>query len=412
MTGTRPSHRVTVTLLLTTSLAFGVISCSNNSTDNGTGPARSTLGTRPGSTTPPGSQPTGTEPMAQPAPTNALELRETLTLELNERVILLAAATDAIVSARTDEAKAIRAQVEASTRRYADTVESWPVTSHGTQVPSAAGGGVVDAVLQYAENVASGKTTGTNPVTPEAGTTIAGFTAAEVMSLQSMVTAQKAQDWTKANAALTDALAANPAIVAGLMGTGLPTENGPTGSSTSKAADLTIALNSLLQQHIAFAGLATNNALGGRTDEFKASVDLLTANTQSLSDAIGSVFGKEAGDGFNKTWTKHIGFFVDYATGVGGDPAKKAKAAADLAAYPKELARFLHAALDALPQATLEDLVTRHIVGLEAVIDAEGSKDWDGTYTKMVMGMTHMRAIGDPIAGAIVKQLPDKFPTT
>jgi len=99
----------------------------------------------------------------------------------------------------------------------------------------------------------------------------------------------------------------------------------------SPAADLRIKLDLALGEHIILASKATGAALGGRDEEFAAYGDLLNKNGTDLGDMIGAAFGPEAADAFNKIWSAHNGFFVDYTVGVAKkDQAMQDKAVKDL----------------------------------------------------------------------------------
>jgi hypothetical protein len=181
-------------------------------------------------------------------------------------------------------------------------------------------------------------------------------------------------------------------------------------TSAGKAADLRRALNVLLSEHVFFATNATAAALGGRDAEFAAAAWALDANSIELSQAIGSVYGKGAGDTFLVGWRKHIRFFVDYTKGVAtGDRAKREKAVADLGGYAKELGTFLHSANPNLPADTVAALVRAHVAALTRAIDAQGAGRMMDAYKAIRAAGLHSHAIADPIAEAIVRQFPDRF---
>ena len=90
---------------------------------------------------------------------------------------------------------------------------------------------------------------------------------------------------------------------------------------TSDAANLRTDLDYLLGEHLILAAKATGAALDGRTDQFTAYGGLLNTNGTDLGAAIGSVYGAEAEDEWNRIWSAHNGFFVDYTTGVATDDA-------------------------------------------------------------------------------------------
>jgi hypothetical protein len=180
--------------------------------------------------------------------------------------------------------------------------------------------------------------------------------------------------------------------------------------ATMSSSDLRVGLNSLLKEHVYLAASTTGAALGGRNDEFKSAAAALDSNSVALSQAIGSVYGSDAGTAFLALWRKHIGFFVDYTTGVAKkDKKAQEKAVQDLLGYASDFAAFLSSANPNLPASVVTDLVKSHVVGLKAAVDAQGKKDYATAYAKVREAAAHMQMIADPLAGAIAKQFPDKF---
>jgi hypothetical protein len=175
------------------------------------------------------------------------------------------------------------------------------------------------------------------------------------------------------------------------------------------ASDLRVGLNTLLAEHIYLASAATGAALGGRTPEFQAAAGALDSNSVALSMAIGSVYGDDAGAAFLALWRKHIGFVVDYTTGLATkNKAKQDKAVADLLGYATDFGAFLNSACPALPTSVVADLVRGHITSLKTVIDAQAAGD-PALYNNIRTAAAHMRMIADPLAAAIAKQFPDRF---
>jgi hypothetical protein len=181
-------------------------------------------------------------------------------------------------------------------------------------------------------------------------------------------------------------------------------------STSIPAAELRAKLNTLLQEHAYLAAGATNAALGGRQAEFQAAAGALDANSVDLSKAIGMVYGPGAESAFLALWRKHIGFFVDYATGVATkDKAKQDKAVNDLVGYTGDFGAFLASANPNLPKAAVAELVKTHVLTLKDVVDAQAMGDQKKAYTALRSAATHMMLIADPLAMAIAKQFPDKF---
>jgi hypothetical protein len=176
------------------------------------------------------------------------------------------------------------------------------------------------------------------------------------------------------------------------------------------AANLRVALNQLGAEHVYLAGYAFSAALGGRTDEFKIAADTTDKNTQELAAAIGSVYGADAQTKFLALWRAHIGFFVDYAMGAAaGDQAKKQKARSDLDGYRNDIDAFLSGANPNLPKGAVAQLFAAHVDHLTTVIDDLVAGDTAGAYAMLRMAAWQTSEIMDPLAGAIVKQFPDKF---
>ena len=176
------------------------------------------------------------------------------------------------------------------------------------------------------------------------------------------------------------------------------------------AAELRAKLNTLLQEHTYLAAAATNAALGGRQAEFQAAASALDANSVDLSKAIGTVYGAGAESAFLALWRKHIGFFVDYATGVATkDKAKQDKAVNDLVGYTQDFGAFLASANPNLPKAAVADLVKTHVLTLKDVVDAQGMGDQKKAYSALRTAANHMMMIADPLASAIAKQFPERF---
>jgi hypothetical protein len=178
----------------------------------------------------------------------------------------------------------------------------------------------------------------------------------------------------------------------------------------TKSAGLRVGLNALFQEHVYLAAMATGAALQGRTDDFKAAAGALDGNSVDISKAIGSVYGTGAEQAFLPPWRKHIGFFVDYTTGVATkDKAKSDKAIGDLLQYTKDFGAFLSSANPNLPKDGVAELVKEHALTLKAVVDAQAANDPGKADAALRMAGAHMQMIADPLAAAIVKQFPEKF---
>jgi hypothetical protein len=181
--------------------------------------------------------------------------------------------------------------------------------------------------------------------------------------------------------------------------------------SATPAADLRVALDSLLGEHALLALSAAQKGYDGAAD-FEAAAAALDANSVAVSEAIGSVYGDEAAQQFldgPSLWRDHIGFFVDYTVALAKkDEAGQQKAVDDLTGYTGAFSGFL-AEATGLPQAALQDGLTMHIMQLKGAIDAYAAGDYEQFYEQQAEAYRHMIATGDTLAAAIVEQNPDMF---
>jgi hypothetical protein len=189
-----------------------------------------------------------------------------------------------------------------------------------------------------------------------------------------------------------------------------PDEYSPEGA-TESAVDLRVRLDTLLGEHALLAMFATQKGFAGEED-FEAISAALDGNSRDLADAIGSVYGEEAGRRFlngKALWRDHIGFFVDYTVGLAGkDSAAQEKAVNDLSGYIQAFPAFLGEATD-LPDDALRESITEHVTQLKTQIDRYAAGEYAKAYETAGAAYEHMFMTGDTLAGGIVAQSPDKF---
>ncbi|WP_237727551.1 hypothetical protein [Bacillus safensis] len=110
---------------------------------------------------------------------------------------------------------------------------------------------------------------------------------------------------------------------------------------SNKAADLRAALDQLFSEHTYLAVITMQKGIDGSKD-FNQAAAALNENTNDLSDAIASVYGKKAGKQFKDIWSSHIGYFVDYVQATAKkDDAGKKKAIKKLDQYRMKQADML-----------------------------------------------------------------------
>jgi len=372
----------------------------------------------------------------RPAPatsaTPAAALRTTLNALLGEHVILAAAATGAALDGRQAEFKAAAGALDANSTDIARAIGSvygadaeqaflplWRrhigfavdyTLGVATKDQSKQQKAVAD-LLAYTQDFGAFLESA-NPNLPKS--VVADLVKHHVVTLKEVIDAQASRDYARAYTAQRAATAHMAMIADPLTGAivkQFPAKFG--GNPQAPAASLRTVLNVALREHAYLAGAATNAALGGRNDEFKAAAAALDGNSVDVAKAIGSVYGTEAEQAFLPLWRRHIGFFVDYTLGVAGkDQAKQDMAVSNLIAYTQDFGAFLESANPKLPKSVVADLVKHHVITLKEVVDAQAARDNARAFTAVRTAAGHMQMIADPLAETIVKQFPDRYLAT
>jgi hypothetical protein len=361
--------------------------------------------------------------------TGAATLRTGLNTLFAEHVVLASAATGAALDGRDAEFKAAASALDANSVAIAQAIGSvygkdaeaaflplWRrhigfAVDYTTGVAAgdrARQDKAVNDLVAYSQDF--GAFLGSaNPNLPKS--VVADLVQHHVVTLKDVIDAQAVHDHARAYAAMRTASAHMAMIadpLAGAIARQFP-DRFP-GASMSASAGLHTGLNVALREHVYLASFATGAALGGREAEFKAAAGALDANSVAIAQAIGAVYGKDAEAAFLPLWRRHIGFAVDYTTGVAtGDRARQDKAVNDLVAYSQDFGAFLASANPNLPKSVVADLVKHHVVTLKSVVDAQAARDYTTAYANERTAAGHMQQIADPLAAAIVKQFPDRY---
>ena len=186
------------------------------------------------------------------------------------------------------------------------------------------------------------------------------------------------------------------------------------GDIAAPSSELRSGLTHLLQEHVYLAGLAINQAVadGGNMEAPATAnaVAALDANSVSLSEAIGSVYGEQAASQFLDLWRAHIGMFVDYTLGgATGDTAKQEQAAKELDEYRQDFGAFVESATKGeLSVDQVAEELQVHVDSLVAAIDAVLAKD-PSVFPKLRESAQHMPMTAMALAGAIAAANPDTF---
>ncbi len=181
-------------------------------------------------------------------------------------------------------------------------------------------------------------------------------------------------------------------------------------NAATKAADLRANLVSMGVEHMDLTYAAVASTLQG-TKSAKADGAALYKNGTDIGAAVGSVYGQDAEDTFNKVWKLHLDQFVVYATAASkGDEAGKKMALNTIdSQYTKPLAAYLAKANPNLPEDVLYKGLKAHVDMTAVMIDDEAKGDYAAADKLRDQGADHLRDLFSTLAGGIVKQFPEKF---
>jgi hypothetical protein len=359
--------------------------------------------------------------------TAAATLRTDLNYLLGEHLILAAKATGAALGGRTEQFEAYGGLLNTNGTDLGAAIGSIygaEAEDEWNRIWSAHNGFFVDYTTGVATDDAALADGAVEDLTtvyvPEFSAFLAGATGLpeeaitelvtdHVLQTKAVVDAQASGDWEAAYEAIRAAYA-HMSMIGDALAPAIAEGNDIEGDADTAGVDFRTALNQLLQEHLFLASFATDAAIDGRDDEFAAAGGALNTNGTDLGAAIGSLFGTEAEDEWNRIWSAHNGFFVDYTTGVAtNDQALQDQAVEDLTTvYVPEFSAFL-AGATGLPEDALAELITEHVLTTAAVVDAQGAGDAAAAADADRQAAVHMRMLGDPLAEAIVAAQPDSF---
>jgi|GEM_PF-1161979 len=180
-------------------------------------------------------------------------------------------------------------------------------------------------------------------------------------------------------------------------------------TTTTPAADLRVTLNSLLRQHVNLGMIALYNVIDN-DDATAASVEALDDNTNELAATIGSVYGDDAEDAFDKIWSDHIGYFANYATGLRtNDSDMREEAEDELRGYQTKISTFFNGALPAIEKSTVVAGSGDHKDLLIEAMNEYADGDYDAAYATQREADKQIAGIANLLSKEIVKQNPDLF---
>ena len=184
----------------------------------------------------------------------------------------------------------------------------------------------------------------------------------------------------------------------------------PSRTDVLTAPALRSLLQHLLTEHSDLSVLAMRQAIDG--EDLAPTVEALTGNTDRLTLAIGTVYGREGAEAFDQLWTNHIEFFNDYAAALGGrDRGAAEEAVQALGHYEGDFSSFIDVATAG--NADFNDVLHvlhSHVQHLLGQADAWADDDYALGFERALEANRHMDVIAAALASGISIQQPAAFP--
>ncbi len=177
----------------------------------------------------------------------------------------------------------------------------------------------------------------------------------------------------------------------------------------SGAAKLHQDMRKLWTDHVVWTRAYVVAAVGDQPDA-QAAATRLMKNQEDIGAAVGSIYGKAAGDSLTSLLKEHISIAVDLIKAAkAGDKAAQQQADAKWHRNGEAIADFLSKANPNWPRATLVQMMNTHLSTTTDEVVARLTKNWDADTRAFDAVYTHILTMADALSDGIVKQFPDKF---
>ncbi len=183
-----------------------------------------------------------------------------------------------------------------------------------------------------------------------------------------------------------------------------------TAPKPEKVAELRMALRDLLVEHIHWSRTLVLATRAGQLAQAQVAETQALANARAIGDAVGSFYGKDAGQKFAELFTAHNRAVKDYMQATFSGRAAAKKAASDRAVKnAREIDVFLSGANPNLPQGAVLNLLGSHWAHHVAQIESAAKRDWAGEARVWHDMRKHILTIADALAEAIAKQFAERL---
>lgn len=148
----------------------------------------------------------------------------------------------------------------------------------------------------------------------------------------------------------------------------------------------------------------------GQQPDQKAAVERVMKNQEDIGQAMGSYYGKSAGEQLTKLLKEHESIGAEVITAA-RDNQKTKQEEADKRWHQnaQQIAELLAKWNPAWSKESMTDMMNKHLATTTDEVKARIDKNWDGDVKAFDKAYESILSMADDLTEGIVKQFPDKF---
>ena len=180
---------------------------------------------------------------------------------------------------------------------------------------------------------------------------------------------------------------------------------------STKQADLRVAMNNLLREHVTSSLVVTRNIVDGASQQkIDGAKAAQTANAVAIATAVGGIYGKDAQDAITTPFVEHIAQSNNYAQAVAnGDTMAQATALTALRAELRKVATVFNSVIPSVPADTLYEALSAHEDLLNQAAVEYKAGNFEKAYQLENDALVQISGGAEALAGGIVESKPDMF---
>jgi hypothetical protein len=182
-------------------------------------------------------------------------------------------------------------------------------------------------------------------------------------------------------------------------------------AQSTKQADLRVAMNNLLREHVTSSLIVTRNIVDNApAEKIEGAKAAQTANAVAIATAVGGIYGDDAKTAITAPFVEHITQSNNYAQAVAnGDMAAQDAALTALRAELRKVATVFNSVIPSLPVDTLYDALSAHEDLLNQAAVEFKAGNFAKAYELENEALVQISGGAEALSGGIVESKPDMF---